>query len=299
VVLVLAVTLGACGSKKKSTAQAPSGQPGKGKPAVTLGSKNFTEQFVLGQLYKQALEAKGYKVNLKNNLGSSEIIDKALTSGKVDGYPEYTGVILSALAHETKRPATGDAAYTAAQKFEAGRGYTLLDKTPFFDVDAIAVKPDYAKQNGLKSVADLKKLGSKVTIGGAPEFKTRFEGLLGMKQVYGVAPTFKPLAIGLQYKALDSGKINAADVFTTDGQLQGAKYTLLTDPKNVFGFQNVAFIVSKKVEAKEGPGFAQTVNAVSAKLTTEAMRKMNAAVDLDKNDPASVAGQFLKANGLK
>ena len=307
-VAAISVAVVACGSSKKTstaassapaTTPAAAGKPGGGKPAVTLGDKNFTEEYVLGQLYKQALEAKGYTVNLKANIGSSELIDKALTAGQIDMYPEYTGVILSELAHQTKRPSDAEAAYQAAKQFEEGRGYTLLDKTPFFDTDALAVKPDYAQRNNLKTVADLAKLPSgSVSVGAPPEFATRFEGLKGLKSEYGLTLKLKPLAIGLQYKALDSGKVNTADVFTTDGQLQSAKYVVLTDPKNVFGFQNVAPVVSQKVLSAEGPAFQQTLNAVSSKLTDEAMRKMNAAVDLDKQDPAKVAQQFLAANGL-
>jgi len=305
--VALAIAMSACGSSNKNSASgsagttsssSSSGQPGKGKPAVTLGDKNFTEQYVLGELYAQALRAKGYTVKIKSNIGSSEIIDKALTSGKLDLYPEYTGVILSELAHATKRPGSPDEAYAKAKQFEEGRGFTMLDKTPFFDSDALAVKPDFATKNSLASVADLKKLGSSLRLGAPPEFKTRFEGLIGLKKSYGVTPAFKPLAIGLQYKALDTGKIDVADVFTTDGQLQNGKYTVLKDPKFIFGFQNVAPIVSKKTLSAQGPEFADTLNAVSAKLTTEAMQKMNAAVDLDKQKPADVAKQFLQANGL-
>jgi osmoprotectant transport system substrate-binding protein len=301
--VALAIGLAACGSSKDKTSStssssAPAALPGKGKPAVTLGDKNFTEQYILGELYAQALRAKGFTVTVKSNIGSSEIIDKALTSGKVDFYPEYTGVILSELAHQTKSPSDADAAYQAAKTFEEGRGFTLLEKSPFFDTDAIAVKPAYAQKNGLAQVGDLKKLGTKFRVGAPPEFKTRFSGLVGMKQDYGVVPTFKPLSIGLQYKALDAGKIDGADVFTTDGQLQRGSYTVLKDPKNIFGFQNVAPIVSQKVLTAEGPGFAAALNAVTAKLTTEAMQKMNAAVDLDKQKPAGVAKQFLQANSL-
>jgi osmoprotectant transport system substrate-binding protein len=303
--VALAIAVAACGSRDDNSssssstpAASSSDQPGKGKPAVTIGDKNFTEQYVLGELYAQALRAKGFTVKIKSNIGSSEIIDKALTSGKLDLYPEYTGVILSELAHQKKRPANPDEAYDAAKKFEEGRGFTMLDKTPFFDSDAIAVKPDYASKNGLESVGDLKKLGSKLRLGAPPEFKTRFEGLIGLKKSYGVTPSFKPLAIGLQYKALDTGKIDAADVFTTDGALQGGKYKILKDPEFIFGFQNVSPIVSQKVLTAQGPEFAATINAVSAKLTTEAMQKMNAAVDLDKKKPADVTKAFLEANQL-
>jgi osmoprotectant transport system substrate-binding protein len=295
--------LAACGSSKDdsngSAGGGSSAQPGKGKPAVTIGDKNFTEQYIIGELYAQALRAKGYTVKLKANIGSSEIVDKALTSGKLDMYPEYTGTILSELAHQTKRPTDADAAYAAAKKFEEGRGFTLLEKTPFFDSDALAVKSSYASKYGLRSLADLKKASGKVRIGAPPEFRTRFAGLLGLKQEYGITNVdLKPLSIGLQYKALDTGRVDAADVFTTDGALQGSKYVVLKDPKFIFGFQNVAPVVSQKVLDKMGPEFAATLNAVSAKLTTEAVRRMNAAVDIDKKKPAAIAKAFLAANQL-
>jgi osmoprotectant transport system substrate-binding protein len=298
--LVVAATGGCGSSKKSSTTNAPSGQPGAGKPAVTLGSKNFPEELTLGELYAQALRAKGFKVDLKANIGATEVIDKALTSGKIDTYPEYTGIGLTAIAGDTKPPSSAEDAYNKFKAFEEKRGFTLLAKTPFVDTNTIIVKPDYAAGHQLKTVADFKNLpAGSVKLAGPPEFATRAEGLPGLKKAYGVTFKFKPLAIGLQYKALDSGAVQTATVFTTDGQLQGNKYTILGDPKNVFGFQNVAPVVSKKVLTAEGPAFSQTLNAVSALLSTEAMRRMNAAVVLDKQDPAAVASAFLKANNLK
>jgi osmoprotectant transport system substrate-binding protein len=309
----VALVVAACGSSNddssSSGASAPattatsgggggvSSDAGKGK-SITLGTKNFTEAFVLGELYKQALEAKGFNVNYKKNLGSSEIADKALTSGQIDAYPEYVGVFLSVSAGDTKTYATVEDAYAAAKAFAEKRGDTFSTLTPFTDTDAIATTKDFATKNSLKSVEDLKKLGSGLKLAGPPEFKSRFTGLKGLASEYGVKPTFVPLAIGLQYKALDTGKVDAADVFTTDGALQGGKYTVLTDPKNIFGFQNVGMITSSKASVAAGPAYAQTVDAVSAKLTTEAMQQMNAAVDIDKQDPAAVAKQFLQANGL-
>ena len=299
VLVVCAVALAACGSSKKSSSTGPAGKPGTGKPKIVLGTKNFPEEFILGQLYKQALEARGFKVQFHNNIGSTEIIDKALTSGQINVYPEYTGEIVLTVKGEKRSPATAAATYADAKAFQEKRGFTLLNLTPFFNTDALAVKPAFAQKNGLRSDADLKKL-KHFTYGAPPENKTRFTGVIGMKQVYGLNNfTFKPLAIGLQYKALDQGQIDVADVFTTDGQLQGGKYTVLTDPKAVFGFQNVAPVVKKSVLAQEGPAFAQTLNAVSSKLTLEAMRTMNGAVSLDKQDPAKVADQYLRANGLK
>jgi osmoprotectant transport system substrate-binding protein len=302
-VAVLAVAAAGCGSDNKSktsSSAAPSGQPGAGKPAVTLGSKNFPEEVLLGELYAQALRAKGYKVNVKANIGATEVIDKALTSGKIDGYPEYTGIGLSAIAGDSKTPSSAQDAYNKFKAFEEKRGFTLLNMTPFVDTNTIIVKPDYAAGHQLKSIADFKNLrpGS-VRLAGPPEFATRAEGLPGLKKAYGVTFKFKPLAIGLQYGALDNGDVQTSTVFTTDGQLQGNKYTELSDPKHVFGYQNVAPVLSKKVVSAQGPEFSQTLNAVSALLSTEAMRRMNAAVVLDKQAPAAVASSFLKANNVK
>ena len=158
--------------------------------------------------------------------------------------------------------------------------------------------PDYAREHALRSVADLAAIRG-LKLGAPPEFRQRETGLVGLERVYGIRDVdFSPLTIGLQYQALDDGKIDAADVFTTDGQLQGGRYVVLTDPKNVFGFQNVSPIVSSKVLRAEGPAFAETLNAVSQQLTTRAMQQMNAAVAIDKQSPADVAKQFLQANGL-
>jgi osmoprotectant transport system substrate-binding protein len=301
----MSVVLGACGSSKSSSspssastpAPAASG-PGVGKPAVTIGDKNFPEENILGSLYAQALQAKGYTVTLKDNVGSSELIYKTLTAAQIDMYPEYTGVLLSAIAGQTKNPASSTAAYQQAKAFVEAHGLKLLNSTPFFDSNVLVTVPGYATQHGLKSIADLKPLGKSVKVGGAPEFATRFEGLPGIKQEYGVNPTFVPIAIELSYKALESGQVNVQSVFTTDGQLLGGKFTLLADPKHVFGFQNVAPVVRGSVLAAEGPAFAETLNKVSSLLTIRAIQQMNAAVSIDKQTASSVVQRFLHANGL-
>jgi osmoprotectant transport system substrate-binding protein len=312
----LTMALAACGSSSTSSSSSSSAStpatsastpttaavaatgPGVGKPGVTIGDKNFTEENILGQLYAQALEAKGYKVSLKENIGSSEIINKALTSGQIDMYPEYTGVFLSAVAKQTKLPTSAAAAYQQAKAFAETQGATLLDFTPFFDSNALATLPSYASAHSLASIADLKPLGTAVKLGGPPEFATRFEGLPGIKKEYGANPTFVPIAIELSYKALEGGQVNVQNVFTTDGQLLSGKFKVLSDPKHVFGFQNVAPVVKKSVLAAEGTAFAQTLNKVSALLSIKAIQQMNAAVSIDKQSATSVASQFLKANGL-
>jgi osmoprotectant transport system substrate-binding protein len=305
-VTALSVGLAACGSSSSSsssssatTASAPAGgKPGSGKPAVTIGDKNFAEENILGALYAQALQAKGYTIKLKDNVGSSEIIYKALTAGQIDMYPEYTGTLLSAVAEQTKEPASAEAAYTEAKAFVEPKGFALLDKTPFYDSNALITQPAYASEHKLSSIADLKPLGKQVKLGGAPEFTTRFEGSIGLKKEYGVVPTFVPVSIELSYKAIEGGQVNVQSVFSTDGQLLGGKFKVLTDPKHVFGFQNVAPIVKKSVLDAEGPEFAETINKVSALLTIPAIQQMNKAVSIDKQSAATVAAQFLKANGL-
>ncbi len=298
----LVVGLAACGSSSSSSSSATStpaaSGPGAGKPAVTIGDKNFAEENILGALYAQALQAKGYKVTLKDNVGSSEIIFKALTAGQIDMYPEYTGTLLSAVAEKTNEPASAEAAYTEAKAYVEPKGFTLLEKTPFYDSNALITTPAYASAHQLASIADLKPLGTSVKLGGAPEFKTRFEGSIGLKQEYGVVPTFVPVSIELSYKAIEGGQVDVQSVFSTDGQLLGGKFKVLADPKHVFGFQNVAPVVKKSVLEAEGPAFAETLNRVSALLTIPAIQQMNKAVSIDKQSASSVAEQFLKANGL-
>jgi len=267
-------------------------------PTITVGTKNFTEAFVLGQLYKQALEAKGFKVAYKENIGSSELIDTALTSGKINFYPEYTGVLALNIAGVKPAPKTAAATYAAAKAFEEKRGYTMLRQTPFFDADSFTVLTSTARKYGLKTISDLKKVPN-LSYGGYPECDKRITCLLGLKQIYGLKNIkFVQLGTIPVTKLIDSGKVTGGDIFTTEPALANPKYTALIDNKHIFGFQNVAPIVSKKIVAAYGAKFTNAVNAVSAKLTNAAMIAMNKAVAVDKKTPAAVAGAFLKANGL-
>jgi osmoprotectant transport system substrate-binding protein len=306
--LIAAFVVGGCGdddsgggggSGGTGTSSSSSDQPGEGKPGVTIGTKDFTEEFVLGNLYAQALEAKGYKVTLKENIGATEIIDKALTSGEIDGYPEYTGVSLSVVAKNDILAESPEQTQQLVKEFYEGRGQVVSDATPFQDTDAIATTKEFAEKNNLTEVADLKNLPS-FTIGARPEFKSRFNGLKGMEKVYGIKNAkFKQLALGLQYPSLDKGDVDTANVFSTDAQLASGKYTVLKDPQGVFGFQNVYFVINKdKYEALGGQEFMDVINSVNSLLTEEAMTSMNAAVDLDKKKPADVAQAFLEANNL-
>jgi osmoprotectant transport system substrate-binding protein len=303
---IAALGVAACGSDNNnttsastSTAASAPAQPGKGKPPVIIGTKDFTEEFILGELYKGALEAKGYTVNLKKNIGATEIIDTALTSHKIDAYPEYTGESVATVAKRNEPAKTADEEYQLAKQFYETRGETVSEPTPFEDVDAIATTKAFAQKNNLASMEDLKKIGS-FSLGARPEFKARQQGLAGMKKVYGINNAkFRQLALGVQYQALDTGKIDTANVFTTDAQLASGKYVVLKDPKGVFGFQNVAFVIDKgKLAQLGGDQFMGIINSVNKLLTTDAMTAMNKAVAIDKQDEATVAKQFLQANNL-
>jgi osmoprotectant transport system substrate-binding protein len=268
------------------------------KPQITIGTKNFPEQFILGELYKQALEANGFRVRLKSDIGSSEIVDRALIAGSLDMYPEYIGVALSELAGRTQRPSSRADAYRKAKAFEEGRGFTLLAMTPFSDQNALAVLPSYAKSHGLKAIGDLAGVPGMVLIAAPPEFRTRFEGLVGLRKLYGLTRVqVKQLKIGDQYPALDKRMADAANVFTTDGQLEKGRYVLLRDPRNLFTFQNVAPVIRKDL-LRKNPALASTINLVSKKLTTKAMRGMNAAVVQRGEAPAKVAERFLRQVGV-
>jgi osmoprotectant transport system substrate-binding protein len=269
---------------------------GAATPTVTIGTKNFTEQYVLGQLYKQVLEAKGYKVVYKENIGSSELIDAAFKSGKINFYPEYTGVLVANVAKQPL-PKTAEATWAAAKKFEADeRNAALYKMTPFSDTDSFGMLTSTAKKLGVKTIADMKKVKS-FSYAAYPECKTRITCLLGLKKLYGLKQVkFVPLGSISVYTLLDQGKITAGDVFSTDPQLLDSKYTVLTDTKHIFGFQNVAPVVSNKIA---DPKLEKIVNAVSAKLSEKAIRAMNKAVAIDKKSPADVASAFLTANKLK
>jgi osmoprotectant transport system substrate-binding protein len=292
VVAALVVALSGCGGGGTTRSQAGAA------PVITLGTKNFTEQFILGELYRQTLERNGFRVRLKPNIGSSEIIDKALTAGSIDMYPEYTGVLLSEIAGARRRPPSARAAYVRAKRFESARGFTLLTMTPFSDSNALAVLPSFAKAHRLRSIADLRRLPG-VTIGALPEFRSRFEGSVGLRSVYGITDArVRPLSVTQRYPALAGGKVQVLAVFTTEGRLSGGRYRLLADPRRLFAFQHLAPVIRTDLVRKYGARLTRPLDALSARLTTPVMRAMNAAVDLRGEKPAAVAARFLRSGSV-
>jgi len=292
-----ALVLGGCGggSGGSTTTRAD-----PAKVPIRIGTKNFPEQFLLGELYKQALEARGFPVELKANIGASEITHQALTDGALDMYPEYVGVLLSEVANVRARPASPAAAYRVAQAFEQRQGFTMLAMTPFSDQNALAVTPAYARRHDVRAIGDLRDVPGTVQIGAPPEFQTRFEGLVGLAQRYGLRNAkARPMAIGSQYAALDDGRVDVAAVFTTDGQLAGGRYVVLRDPRGVFGTQHVAPIISRAALRRYGPRLQPVIDGVSRRLTAAAMRRMNAEVQIKRRATADVANDFLRREGLK
>jgi osmoprotectant transport system substrate-binding protein len=264
---------------------------------IIVGTKNFTEQYVLGQLYRQALVAAGFQVRYKENIGSTELIDKSLRSGQVTLYPEYTGTMLAVTFRRKTVPKTAKATYDLAKRLYERRGHTLLRQTPFQDRDVIAVTRATANRYNLRTIADLKRVPN-LDIAGFPEWDTRWRGPI--RRQYGVSG-FDFVQIGglSAYQLLDRGDVLAADVFTTDPQLLGRKYVQLGDPKNMFGFQHVAPVVDRDLVSDHGAKFTSTLNKVSRLLTLRAIQAMNKAVGVDKKPAAKVADQFLTANNLK
>jgi osmoprotectant transport system substrate-binding protein len=299
-----ALGLAGCGSSSEFNSSASSTTrtaqlPGAGRPSVTIGDKNFTEQFVLGELYYEALKAQGFNVLLNRNIGPTEVTIQALQSGRLGMYPEYIDTWNSAVAGDQRSFRSLHSAYEAGQRYAVTHGLALLNPTPFSDTDAIGVGLDYAVQNGLSTIRDLRKVAQTLTFGAPPQFQQGNDGLPALEQAYGFVPAaFKPLEIGGQYQSLDQGVVQAADVNTTDGQLTTGNYVLLKDPQKVLGWGNVVPAVSAQVLQAEGPAFAATINRVSKLLTLQAIRQLNAAVDVYNEDPAAVATQFLAAHGL-
>ena len=293
----LALVLGSCFGGHSTSAP---DVPAPDQAPIRIGTKNFPEQFILGELYIQALKAKGFNVVDKGKVGSTEIAHRALTAGSLDMYPEYIGVLLSEIAGKTDRPASAAAAYKLAKRYEEHGDYTLLRATPFSNANALAVKPAYARRHRLSSIADLKRINGPVRLVALPEFRNRYEGLTGLRKVYGLR---KLRLIVVQdsaqrYPTLDSGKADVTLAFTTDGRLAGGQYVVLSDPRGVFAAGHAAPVISRKVLKAHGPGLARAIDAVTAKLTTAAMRRMNKAVEIDGRTPAAVAKEFLRSQSL-
>lgn len=293
--LLLAAGLGACGESAEVDA---SQQPQGAAVRVRLGTQEFPEARVVGELWRQALATNGYAVDLRTGVGPAEDLDEALQDGDVDGYVAYTGTVLSVVAGEEVTGLDPEETYERTADFYAGQDMVMSEMTPFQNKDAVAVTDAYAQDDRLRAIGDLAGVDD-VRLGARPEFEDLDLGLVGLAETYGLDDvTFVPLALGTQYAALDDGEVDAVDAFTTDPQLATGDYTLLEDPDLLFGSQNVAMVVSEdKLERIDGEAFLTVVDAVNAELTEDAMVAMNAEVT-DGREPADVARDFLRSVDL-
>jgi osmoprotectant transport system substrate-binding protein len=268
---------------------------------VTIGSKNFTEQKVLGEIYAQALGAAGYDVSTELNLGDEKTALKALEGGDISAYPEYTGTALLSFFGVTadKLPSDETQAYEEAKADFAKKNLTALPPTPFVSSNEVAVTKETADKYKLKTISDLKPVAGQLTLYGSPECRQRLDCLLGLEQVYGLKfKKFVPVDIALRHEVLKKGQADVSIVFTTDPQNKREGFVLLEDDKGMFPPYNSTLVVRNDVIEKAGPDFAKTVDMVSKGLTDEVMQELNARVDLDKSTPQDVAGQYLQESGL-
>jgi osmoprotectant transport system substrate-binding protein len=308
--------LAACGDDEASTTGSgatptPSSAAGgkitknadNAKLTLTIGSKNFTEQKVLGEIYAQGLAAAGYTVKTDLNLGDQDTALKALKSGDISAYPEYTGTALLSFFGKKadKLPKDPQAAYEEAKTGFAAENPSLVayPPTPFTSSNEVAVTKETADRLGLKTISDLADKAGDLTLYGSPECRKRLDCLLGLQQVYGLKfKSFTPVDIAQRHEVLSSGRADVSIVFTTDPQIKRENEVLLEDDKGMFPPYNSTFVVRKDVADKAGPDLETTVATLQEQLTDENMQELNARVDLDKKDPAAVAKEYLQETGL-
>lgn len=293
--------LAACGGGSDPLTAEESDSPssdGSSGGAVVIGSANFAENTLLAEIFAGALKAKGVDVDTKLNIGARDVYLKAMepSDGSVDIMPEYTGVLRDFFKAGQK----GTDAKEVYDELTASLPdyLTALEPSAAEDKDAVVVTQETADKYGLKTIGDLADVAGDLTLGGPPEFKTRFTGIPGLKEVYGVEfGDFRALDAGgpLTLQALLNGQIDAGNIFTTDPNIAAEDLVVLEDPDSLFAAQNIVPLVSTDVLTDD---IESTLNKVSAALDTDTLVQLNAEVILDKKDPGEVAQEFLSDNGL-
>ncbi|MGV9308687.1 ABC transporter substrate-binding protein [Nonomuraea sp. NPDC003727] len=299
VLLSAMLTLSACGGGgsgsnplNTTTSAAPTGSaPATGGGTAVVGSFNFPESVLLGSIYAQALKAKGVNVTEKPNIGSREVVYSQVQSGGLTVLPEYNGALLFFVDPKSTAASTDQVNSELKSKLPAE--LEILDSSPAQDNDSLTVTKATAEQYKLTSIEDLAKVSKNMTVGGPPEFKKRREQQF--KDVYGLEfKEWKPTG-DTTADAIKDGTVQAGNVFTTDPKIIINDMVSLQDPKNVFSAQNVTPLLNK---AAATDTIKTTLNAVSAKLTTENLTQMMQKISVDKDDPATVAKEWLSSNGL-
>jgi osmoprotectant transport system substrate-binding protein len=267
---------------------------------VKVGSKNFTEELILGELYAQSLEHAGIGVTRRFDLGTTDIAMAALNRGEIDLYPEYTGTALLNVLHLPPESDPGRAYRTVRDAYAQRFGLTWLDQSPMNDSQALATTQAVAGQYSLGSLSDLAPKASSLRLGTVPEFLSRSDGLPGLRKRYG-GFAFKQVKIvdnGLKYQALAHGDVDVVVAFSTEGQLKAENLVVLEDNKHLFPAYHVAPVVRDTV-LYANPAIARTLNKLAPLITNDVMQNMNLQVDgPQKREPADVAKDFLQQNGL-
>jgi osmoprotectant transport system substrate-binding protein len=292
--IAASVVASACGT-------AGSGGP---KPAVTVGSTNFYEQLTLGELYSQILEANGYTVTRKFNLGNREIVEPAIESGQIDIVAEYLATLLAFVDKDgtIAKPSTDPkATQTGLQKALDPKGLTVLDYAAATDQNGFVVTQATATSKNLKKLSDLVPVAGTMVLGGPPECPTRPFCALGLKNVYGIVfKDFKPLDTGgpLTITALEGKQIDVGLLFTSDPSIVAKNFVLLDDDKHLQLADNIAPVVRNALLQKDDGTIKRLLNSISAKLTQGELNDMNKQVAVDKADSKVVAAAWLKKQGL-
>lgn len=277
--------------------------PENGSVSVTMGSKNFTEQKILGEIYAQGLEAAGYDVTKELNLGSEKIALKALEQGDVSAYPEYTGTALSTFfgVPSDKIPKDPQVAFEQAKKEFAKKDLTALPPTPFNNSNEVGLTKEKADELGVTKISDLEGKDGDLTLSGSPECRQRGDCLLGLERVYGLNDLRKnyiPVDVALRHEVLDKGQADLSILFGTDPQIVRSDFVTLEDDKGLFPPYNSLLVVRNEVVEEAGPDMPKVIAQVQEGLTNEAIQELNARVDLDKKTPEVVAGEYLSETGL-
>ena len=292
-----ALALAACGGGGADPLAESSGSPsvaGGGK--VVVGSADFTESQILGELYAQAMKAKGVDASTKPGIGSREVYIKALQDNSISVVPEYTGNLL--LYFDPQATATTEAEIAAALPTAIGSDLKILEPSKAQDQDVYVVTKQTSEEQGITSLEDLKKISSTSILGGPAELQDRAYGPPGLEKIYGATfKQFKPYASpAVKVKDLNDNKIQVASFFTTEAAIPDNGYVKLEDPQSMILPQNVVPLV--RADVASNTAAVDAVNAVQQALTTEELTALNKSVDADNQDPNQVAAEWLKAKGL-
>jgi osmoprotectant transport system substrate-binding protein len=285
--MLLALVLSACGG---SAASAP----------IKVGSKDFTEEFIVAELYAQVLENEGFTAERKFNLGCTPVAQAAITKGNIDLYPEYTSTGLLTVLKQKPSADPAQILSTVKSGYEEQFQLTWLNASPFNDTNGLATTKEIADKYGIKTISDLAAKASELRVGGPAEFAEREDGLKGLQKTYGgfQFKEFKQLGTGpLRYDVLEHGEIDIVLVFTTEARIAADKLVVLQDDKTFCPIYNIAPVVRQDTLQKN-PKIAAALNKLAPLLTDDVITGLNAQVDINKQDFAAVAKTFLNATGL-